>query len=255
MVDSRSCDGAQKSWKRRYLRSWTRIAHGDVPPHAGALDEAFTKIWDGATPGQRLPLLLLNGTHADSGLPILTAPVKVTRDQFQLSLDLLDLTGRDMHVSTAVSNSARFPVVTPGGTLTNHYRVICKPAENTCDPGPRYGGYVMDGGYIRISVPTPSGISLRTSTSGAICATRIVKKEAERTGKKANPFVPHVLVIQVSSDPTASLAEIPRCGTSDDKVLKPRSLEKPSQALSDILGPLAQSSTPAAPAARGPPGI
>jgi hypothetical protein len=219
----------EKAWEQSFDRAWAESDGTEIPSHAGSLDHAFVAMWRYLPPGRQLPLLLLNGTHANSGLPILTAPVRVTRDQFPLALDLLDLTGRDLHVSTAVSNSARFPVVTPGGTLTSRYPAPCNPSDKSCEPvGPNYGGYVMDGGYVE--------------NFGADTVRDIVADiDAWRDRTRANgnkDFVPHVLVIQISSDPTANLTEIPRCGPLASDMLALNSVDRPAQALADLLGPL-----------------
>ena len=132
----------EQSWEVAFKTAWATPLQGpkdhDIQ-HAGGLEEPFLNIWPqpGDPAGVRLPFLFLNGTHANTGLPIMTSPVTVTRDQFPLALDLLDITGRDVRLSTAVLNSARFPIVTPGGTLMDRHK-----------DGTGYGGYVMDGGYV-----------------------------------------------------------------------------------------------------------
>ena len=47
-----------------------------------------------------------------------------------------------------------------------------------------------------------------------------------------------MLVIQISSDPTLSAEALTRCRKRDAEPLPVGSIEKPSQALSDLLGPL-----------------
>ena len=47
-----------------------------------------------------------------------------------------------------------------------------------------------------------------------------------------------MLVIQISSDPSVNKDVLPRCGARSDEVLSIESIDKPSQALSDVFGPL-----------------
>jgi hypothetical protein len=208
----------EQSWEVAFKTAWAkplRDSQGHDLKPAGELEKSFLNIWPqpGDANGIRLPLLFLNGTHANTGLPLMTSPVKVTRDQFPLALDLLDITGRDVRLSTAVLNSARFPVVTPGGTLMDRHQ-----------DGPGYGGYVMDGGYVE--------------NFGADTVRDIAADLATWSEQFPKEKQPHVLVIQISSDPSVDKDVVPRCGARPDDVLPVGSINKPPQALSDVFGPL-----------------
>jgi hypothetical protein len=123
----------EQAWENEWRAAWK-----DTLPRTADLRGGFLSVWMAAGGGWREPpppLLFMNGTHAQTGLPIVTAPVRITRDSFPAAFDLLGLVDRDVRVSTAVTNSARFPLVTPGGTLP--------------DPkGLQPWGEVMDGGYV-----------------------------------------------------------------------------------------------------------
>jgi hypothetical protein len=249
----------EQAWEEAFAGALlpTYGSRGPVPAHAAGLQDSFLSLWQGDKLG-RFPLLFLNGTHADTGLPIMTAPVQVTQDQFPLALDLLDLVGKDVHLSTAVSNSARFPVVTPGGTLMDRHRHECAPlysswwgevrykwrlfwlglySDEACkrdvaspsNPKPDYGGYVMDGGYVE-----NFGADTVRDLIADIDAWRVQRPNAP----DGRAFKPHVLVIQISSDPSLRVDVVARCRDTRDTPLALGQIEKPSQAISDWLGPL-----------------
>lgn len=76
------------------------------------------------------PILIVNGASEESGRRILTSTIALPA-----SIDGHDfhgLVGRDVAISTAIHNGARFPWISPAGTLTG-------------DDGPQ--GHVIDGGY------------------------------------------------------------------------------------------------------------
>jgi hypothetical protein len=98
--------------------------------------KAFLSLWretEGAKTGKWLPVVLINGARQEDGRRIITANVAVTPEIFPDAVDFHALTNRDVRVSTAILNGARFPLVSPGGTLVDRY-------------GKRQG-HVLDGGY------------------------------------------------------------------------------------------------------------
>ena len=124
-----------------------------VPDRNAALELSFNLLWkDGfSLPGgvpstlaglhaemaQRrrgqadLPHLLLNGSDVKTGRRILTSSIRTTADPgfFPDSSDFIKLTNRDISLATAVTNSARFPFVSPAGrfhsvTERKDYQVI-----------------------------------------------------------------------------------------------------------------------------------
>lgn len=78
-----------------------------------------------------LPILLINGTHQQSGTRVLTTPIQVTPGVFPGAIDFYDThEGNDLPVSTAAHNAARFPIFSPSGTLLDG------------------SGHIIDGGYL-----------------------------------------------------------------------------------------------------------
>jgi hypothetical protein len=130
-----------------------------VPDRNAALEGTFERMWDenegfavngqpgflsvrySPLPGSRIPLNLmphffLNGTDVGTGKRVITSTIRWTTDDplFPDSADFIRLVSRDVSMATAVTNSARFPFISPAGRFT---------AE-----GPTPAAYqIIDGGY------------------------------------------------------------------------------------------------------------
>jgi hypothetical protein len=83
------------------------------------------------------PVLFFNGTHEETGKRIITSHVRIDQDSFFDALDFFSLVQRDVALSTAVLNSARFPFVSPAGALT----------RLRSDGNADVFGSVIDGGF------------------------------------------------------------------------------------------------------------
>ena len=127
----------EESWEL----AWSRLSvacRQDKCPSSHRFAEDFTGIWAGRLQGSGsdvkpwVPIVLSNGTYVENGKRILTAPVRVTPGVFEDSLDFYDLSLHPIRASTAVSNSARFPIISPAGTLINGQGPV---------------GRIVDGGY------------------------------------------------------------------------------------------------------------
>ncbi len=95
-------------------------------------DESFLSLWQPADASA--PLLFLNSTKVETGQKILISAVQTDTTYFKDAIDLLKISARDLPLKTAVSLSARFPLVTPGGRIRNY-------AADTL------WGHAVDGGY------------------------------------------------------------------------------------------------------------
>lgn len=164
--------GLERSWER----SWDH-ALGIAPLKAKSrgLERRFAQLWREPLAANRwLPLLLVNGTLEESGQRVVTSPV-VVKDSFRDAEDFLSLVGeRDLKLSTAAHNGARFTYVSPAGAFTSArtHKIL----------------HVIDGGYFE--------------NSGAQTA-RETLAEVWRNlgGYRVRP-----VVIQIVSDPLAPLA-------------------------------------------------
>jgi hypothetical protein len=132
-----------------------------VPDRNAALEGTFERMWDenegfavgGETtpgflsvrysplPGSRIPLNLmphffLNGTDVGSGKRVITSTIRWTMETplFPDSADFIRLVSHDVSMATAVTNSARFPFISPAGRFVSE--------------GPTQAAYqIIDGGY------------------------------------------------------------------------------------------------------------
>jgi hypothetical protein len=150
----------EQSWERAWGRAglapdtWTR--------------RTFTQL--GSRDGPWVPVLLLNGTHVESGKRILTSSVRVDGAAFPDAYDFFALASGDLRLSTAALNSARFPYVSPAGTLV-------RGGDNL--------GHIVDGGYFE-----------NFGAVTALQALRAALRAIGEAGKWAEPFL-----IQISNDP------------------------------------------------------
>lgn len=155
---------------------------------AVALEQSWERAWASAGfapdtwAGRRLgrlaaradawiPVLLLNGTHVESGKRIITATVRVDGSAFPDAYDFFALNPGDVRPSTAALNSARFPYVSPAGTLVREGAAV---------------GHLVDGGYFE--------------NFGAVTALQALRaglRALGESGRYAEPFL-----IQISNDPS-----------------------------------------------------
>jgi hypothetical protein len=125
------------------------------------------------------PALFLNGTHVETGKRIITSPLVITPRNFDDALDFFTLHGREIRVSTAALNSARFPFMTPVGRLgrdDTHY------------------GHLGDGGYFE---------NYGAETGAEIM--RVVRRFAHQYGRYIKP-----VVVEISSDPELAPIDLAR---------------------------------------------
>jgi hypothetical protein len=121
------------------------------PTRADALEKAFEHNWRwqkgfdlkehsvepflDVTRNRCAPHLLLNGTNVSTGDRLITSSIEFgaikyvsgtfdaeahSRNPFAFAVDVIHETGRDVPVSAAVLNSARFPMISPPGRLISH---------------------------------------------------------------------------------------------------------------------------------------
>lgn len=130
------------------------------------------------------PLLMLNGTHQETGKRIITSHVTVTRDVFFDAFDTHNILQKDLSLSTAALNSARFTYVTPAGRL-----VRASDGEDM--------GHVLDGGYFE--------------NYGAVTTTELIMEVANVAQELKQKIRP--IVIQITSDPDLKPLDYPVPGT------------------------------------------
>jgi len=113
----------EQAWRRNFEAQTDRTSVVD-------LSESFQNLY--YPPGEKwIPGLVLVGSHQESGKRILTSHFLVPENVD--ILDFFDLSGRDIASSTAIMNSARFPIVSPPGLIRDS------------DDNPL--GHIIDGGY------------------------------------------------------------------------------------------------------------
>ncbi len=184
-----------------------------IPDRARALEAAFEQHWsrfwlregeDSAdarkglvelyahTP--QLPHLLLNGTDVATGQRVITSTIRFSdkEDLFPGSDDYIAVVGTDLPVATAVTNTARFPYISPSGQFWRQ-----DDPQHKHDPR-----QLVDGGYFEnYGARTAADLARKI---GAINPLHLGTGEAIT-------FVPIVVVISNDLEGYRSQAELERC--------------------------------------------
>lgn len=153
-----------------------------IPDHKG-LREPFLKL--AGLPGDKTmqhwrPILLLNGTHQETGKRVIASNIRITSDVFLDAFDLHHLVQHDVSMGDAALNSARFTYVSPAGRL-----IRATDKEEM--------GHVLDGGYFE--------------NYGAVTNAEIARAAVKRFEKAGKPVRP--IVIQITSDPKQRARDVP----------------------------------------------
>lgn len=115
--------------------SWD-VSYSSVVDSSNALSEGLLKLGQEPAVRSSIPSLVLNSTHVETGKRYLATPLRFD-GTFTDAGDVLGLLDRDLPVSSAAHNSARFTYVSPAGHLDR-------------GNGFEYGR-VVDGGYFENS--------------------------------------------------------------------------------------------------------
>ncbi|HHH20846.1 MAG TPA: hypothetical protein ENK87_02855 [Nitratifractor sp.] len=153
--------GLERSWEL----AWAKV----FPSKKNLFANGFLELWQTK---KNIPNLFLNATWVEQGKRVIASSVAVDSATFPDSVDLLALLKKDLPLSTAVHNSARFTYVSPAGRLE-------LPDSN------RTWGHLVDGGYFE--------------NSGASTAANILK-ESVAISQLREQVLPVVIVI--NNDPS-----------------------------------------------------
>jgi hypothetical protein len=199
-TDARGGDSAE-AIERAFEKLWAPIALR--VSQAPLFDEPYLSLFYNAdkSPRAGMPLWIANGTDVTTGSRILTIPIKPgpmpsdwPRDPaakpsnwpFLAASDLLGLLEADVPISTAINNTARFPVLEPFGD-------ILPPHESHTQ------AEVIDGGYFENE-------GLQTALELATWL--------QREGKSLIGVAIEPIIVQVTADADdrVKIGDIVRCG-------------------------------------------
>ncbi len=118
-----------------------------------------------------MPALLLNGVVQETGQRLIISHLDFSGNDVPDAIDFFDHSPTDLPLSTAAHNSARFPYLSPAGTLK---RANLK-------------GHVIDGGYFE-----------NFGAATAFDLLRAIARYADRVAHNDVPILP--VIVQISSD-------------------------------------------------------
>ncbi|MGO8653123.1 hypothetical protein ACC839_33040 [Rhizobium ruizarguesonis] len=144
MVPDRSA-ALEKGWEAGWRSRCAVTPCDDVD----RMDRDFLTLWKSGAPGSWLPAWLIGGALEEDGRPIITSNIN-----FGDAVDAWDfhnVAQRDVRLSTAILNGARFPIVSSSGTIR-------KPLV----PQKSDAVHIVDGGYFDAAgVETVRGVARR----------------------------------------------------------------------------------------------
>lgn len=127
----------ERSWEE----SWAML---QTEPDYIGLDAPFNNTFNNL----RRPYLVLNATHVETGYRGLVSNLDMRDYSGNNAIDILDITGRDVPISTAIGLSSRFPILSPPALVKN---------KN----GETWGNLVDGGYYENLGITTLSEIYQR----------------------------------------------------------------------------------------------
>jgi hypothetical protein len=179
----------ETSWDQKTKRYYNLFPDRWVD-HDNALRGSFAKSWN---PASDTPALFINATEVESGRGRVISPLAVTADEFS-TLPLLPdssakFDGLDIFLSTAAVLSARFPWLTPAGSVSVPTGGADQPSSESAPALQTI--QLVDGGYL-----DNSGI---TTALAVVREMRSALTKAQLT--KANaPKVRITLIVLTSQD-------------------------------------------------------
>ncbi len=183
--------GIEQSWEE----GWKALYKGGA-----SLDGPIDQVRKAAKEDQWLPVLLLNGTSVRSGKRIITSDAE-TDGVFPDTPDFFALAPYSVRLSTAAHNSARFPFISPAGTVIGEGD---KPVDR-----------IVDGGYFE-------GLGAQTIVD-------LIPKIREWSG--GADYKPKIVVITLED-----FTDKWRSATSDIADDLPSSMTFMSEAFSPVIG-------------------
>lgn len=124
---------AQCAGQRTSANPWTR---------------PLTDLYSAASTSPELPILALNSTAMNAGLPVLQANFQLSRAEV-VQIFSPELATRTLTLAQAAHNSARFPYVSPAGVV--QMTPPGSPAGGGSSAKPVYWDRLGDGGYVEAS--------------------------------------------------------------------------------------------------------
>lgn len=120
-------EGLERGWEKAWKESYDCTGTGCI----SSLAQPFLSLTP--DPKHWTPIPIVQGASQENGRRILTSPLRLDPKVEVDADDFLDGTNGDVAISTAIHNGARFPYVSPAGTLD------------------RGLGHIVDGGYFDAS--------------------------------------------------------------------------------------------------------
>jgi len=211
----------EESWER----AWRSSASNDL------MAEDFRYLWPatdtkdrriGSFPEDRWPHLILNGASITKGVVTVTSDLSGIAPGGEAFPKVTEVAPLRFRTSTAVNNSARFPVIEPPGMILIDPEVL----RSFGLPPPRekvFSDYVVDGGYVD-NFGSYALLEIldqvREFNCGIVRRQTRTSEPIDLTGcnqYRREPSAPGIVpvVIQITSDPDLVRTSMDSCGCLD----------------------------------------
>ncbi|MGZ8229010.1 MAG: hypothetical protein ACXW2A_04640 [Burkholderiales bacterium] len=178
-----------------------------------------------------LPYLFLNSTWVETAERTIASDLSIDYRRFPTARDQLEAAGKDLPLSTAAHNAARFPYVNALGSIRRKEGECLHRQASDGSQRSTSCGHLADGGYFDNSGGHTTADVLRAL--GALLQREIPALEPLQTGWLRRNLVPQVIMVRNGVE--AKLDEDPRCSTGEPDV--PRCKGR-FFLLTDLIGPL-----------------
>ena len=172
--------GIEQAWRD----ACSKRSVGPECANANEFGESFFKLRAG--PGW-LPVLLLNGTHQETGKRIITSKMRIDRENFLDVYDFFDLAEQDVRLSTAVINSGRFPFISPAGAIVRRMA-----NGDTIE----IRGHVIDGGFFE--------------NNGAVSIQQLARATLKELSRQTGDDTWTPIIIEILNDVSTSTGDLER---------------------------------------------
>ena len=174
-----------------WQHAWKQLTGTDY------FSQAFLDLYEANNAKSNLPVMYFNSTWVEQGQRVFTSNVKQSI-KFITANDLHEVTKRQLPLSTAVHNSARFTYVSPAGTVMRSEMIEDELREVAW-------GHLVDGGYFENSGATIALEVLRT-----------IKKQAGNDWQKIRP-----IILMITNDPALNDNEDKNASPIANELLSP----------------------------------
>jgi hypothetical protein len=172
--------GLEQAFERGWSKHCAEIKSSRACANSDLISGPFTNLR--APENGWRPLVIINGASQETGRRILTSHIRFKASEVDAD-DFYDMVDREIPVSTAIHNGARFPWISPAGTMVD----CCGRTS-----------HIVDGGYFEAA-----GVELLREMAPAL---RTIAKRKGHTLRIVFVYIGYREKVDTASEPTKAAA-------------------------------------------------